>query len=148
MSSLSTGLGTVSLSGGATGVNTSALVDELVSAASGPKNQVQTKINNYNQLSSLYTTLNSKISAIDTALQAIDTSSEFREFTGTTTDEDSSQYRQMGMRLPVLMKSTCSLWRRHKSIRLILITPTPVEMICSPVITMELGIGAYQLRKQ
>ena len=88
MSALSTGLGTVSLSGGATGTNTTALVNELVSAASGPKNQVQTKINNYNQLSSLYTTLNTKISAIDTALQAIDTSSEFREFTGTTTDED------------------------------------------------------------
>ena len=88
MSALSTGLGTVSLSGGATGTNTTALVNELVSAASGPKNQVQKKINNYNQLSSLYTTLNTKISAIDTALQAIDTSSEFREFTGTTTDED------------------------------------------------------------
>ena len=63
-------------------------MNELVSAASGPKNQVQAKINNYNQLSTLYTTLNTKISAIDTALQAIDTSSEFREFTGTTTDED------------------------------------------------------------
>ena len=88
MSALSTGLGTVSLSGGATGTNTTALVNELVSAASGPKNQVQAKINNYNQLSTLYTTLNTKISAIDTALQAIDTSSEFREFTGTTTDED------------------------------------------------------------
>ena len=56
MSALSTGLGTVSLSGGATGTNTTALVNELVSAASGPKNQVQTKINNHNQLSSLYTT--------------------------------------------------------------------------------------------
>ena len=88
MSALSTGLGTVSLSGGATGTNTTALVNELVTAASGPKNLVQQKISNYNTLSSLYTTLNSRISAMDTALQAIDTSSEFREFTGTTTDED------------------------------------------------------------
>ena len=88
MSALSTGLGTVSLSGGATGTNTTALVNELVAAASGPKNLVQQKISNYNTLSSLYTTLNSRISAMDTALQAIDTSSEFREFSGTTTDED------------------------------------------------------------
>lgn len=88
MSALSTGLGTVSLSGGATGTNTTALVNELVTAASGPKNLVQTKINNYNTLSSLYTTLNSRISAMDTALQAIDTSSEFRAFTGTSTDDD------------------------------------------------------------
>jgi flagellar hook-associated protein 2 len=88
MSALSTGLGTVSFSGAATGTNTTALVSELVSAASGPKNLVQTKINNYNALSTLYTTLNSRISAMDTALQAIDTSSEFREFTGTSTDED------------------------------------------------------------
>ena len=88
MSALSTGLGTVSMSGGATGTNTTALVNELVSAASGPKNQVQVKINNYNTLSSLYTTLNSRISAMDTALQAIDTSSEFRAFTGTSTDDD------------------------------------------------------------
>ena len=88
MSALSTGLGTVSLSGGATGTNTTALVNELVTAASGPKNLVQQKINNYNSLSSLYTTLNTKISAMDTALQAIDTAAEFREFTGTTTDSD------------------------------------------------------------
>jgi len=88
MSALSTRLGTVSLDGAATGTNTSALVNELVAAASGPKNLVQQKIANYEQLSTLYTNLNTRINSIDTALQAIDTAAEFREFTGTTTDED------------------------------------------------------------
>lgn len=88
MSALTTRLGTVSLDGAATGTNTSALVNELVAAASGPKNIVQQKIANYESLSALYTTLNNRINAVDTALQAIDTSSEFRDFTATTTDED------------------------------------------------------------
>ncbi len=88
MSSLSTGLGTVSLDGAATGLSTSSLVNELVSAASGPKNQVTAKIANYERLSSLYTTLNTKVKAIDTALSAIEESDKFREFSGTSSDED------------------------------------------------------------
>lgn len=88
MSSLITGLGSVSLSGAATGLNTSALIDELVAVAAGPKNQVQTKITNYETLSTLYATLNTRVTAVDTALAAIEDAEDFREFTGTTTDED------------------------------------------------------------
>jgi len=88
MSSLITGLGSVSLSGAATGLNTSALIDELVAVASGPKNQVQKKIANYETLSTLYATLNTRVTDVDTALAAIEDADDFREFTGTTSDED------------------------------------------------------------
>jgi flagellar hook-associated protein 2 len=88
MSALTTKLGTVSLDGAATGTNTAALVNELVLAASGAKNQVENKITKYEQLSSLYTTLNSKISAIDTALKNIQDEDDFREFSATSTDDD------------------------------------------------------------
>jgi flagellar hook-associated protein 2 len=88
MSGLVTGLGSVSVDGLATGLNTAALVNELVSAASGAKNQAQKKLNNYEQLSSLYTTLNTKVKAIDTALAAIKDEDDFREFSGTSSDDD------------------------------------------------------------
>jgi len=88
MSGLVTGLGSISTNGAATGLNTSALIDELVNAASGAKNQAVRKKANYEQLSSLYTTLNTKVKAIDTALAAIDDEDDFREFTGTSSDED------------------------------------------------------------
>lgn len=88
MSSLITGLGSVSLSGAVTGLDTSSLIDELVAVASGAKNQVQKKIVNYETLSELYATLNTRVTAVDTALAAIDDATDFREFTGTSTDED------------------------------------------------------------
>jgi flagellar hook-associated protein 2 len=88
MSSLSTSLGTVSTAGASTGINSSALIDELVNAVSGPRNLVQRKIASTNQLSTLYTTLNTKMSTLDTSLSAIQTASNFREFTGTSSDTD------------------------------------------------------------
>ncbi len=88
MSGLVTGLGLLSTNGAATGLNTSALIDELVNAASGSKNQAVRKKASYEQLSSLYTTLNTKVKAIDTALAAIKDEDDFREFTGTSSDED------------------------------------------------------------
>jgi flagellar hook-associated protein 2 len=88
MSSLVTGVGTVSTNGASTGINTSALLDELVNAASGPRNQIQNKINSYEQLSGLYSSLNTQLSTLDTSLSAIQTESTFREFSGTSTDSD------------------------------------------------------------
>ena len=49
--------------------------------------------------------------------------------------------QQTGMRSLVLMKSMYFRWQKPKSIRLILTIPTPVGMICSPVITMERETG-------
>jgi flagellar hook-associated protein 2 len=97
MSGLVTGLGSVSVDGLATGLNTAALVNELVSAASGAKNQAQKKLNNYEQLSSLYTTLNTKVKAIDTALAAIKDEDDFREFSGTSSDDDVFTLQRMAM---------------------------------------------------
>jgi flagellar hook-associated protein 2 len=88
MSSLVTGLGSVSLDGASTGLDTSALIDELVAVASGPKKITQQKIANYEQLSALYATLNTRVAAVDTALAAIEDTDDFRSFTGTSSDED------------------------------------------------------------
>ncbi len=88
MSSLVTGVGTVSTNGASTGINTSALLDELVNAASGSRNKIQSKITAYEQLSGLYSSLNTQLSALDTSLSAIQTESTFREFTGTSSDTD------------------------------------------------------------
>ena len=88
MSSLVTGLGSVSLDGASTGLNTSALIDELVAVASGPSNIAKQKIIDYEALSALYATLNTRITAVDTALAAIEDAEDFRAFTGTSSDED------------------------------------------------------------
>ena len=88
MSGLSTSLGTVSSYGASTGINSAALIDELVNSISGPRNLVQRKINTSNQLSTLYTTLNTKMTTLDTSLSAIQDEEDFREFTGTSSDTD------------------------------------------------------------
>lgn len=88
MSGLSTNLGTVSSYGASTGINTTALIDELVTAVSGPRNLVQRRLATVQQLSTLYTTLNTKMSTLDSSLSAIQTAATFREFTGTSSDTD------------------------------------------------------------
>ena len=88
MSGLTTNLGTVSSYGLSTGINSSALIDELVTTISGPRNLVQRKINTANQLSTLYTTLNTKMSTLDSSLSAIQDADDFREFSGTSSDTD------------------------------------------------------------
>ena len=88
MSSLTTSLGTISTSGASTGINSSALIDELVSSVSGPRNLVQRKITTAQQLASLYTTLNTKMSTLDTSLSAIEDEDDFREFSGSSSDTD------------------------------------------------------------
>ena len=88
MSALSTGLGTVSLSGGATGTNTTALVNELVTAASGPRTWFNRRSIITTICLSLYTTLNSKISAIDTPCKRSTRLRSSESLHGTTTDSD------------------------------------------------------------
>lgn len=88
MSGLSTNLGTVSSYGASTGINTTALIDELVSSVSGSRNIVQTRLAQNEQLSTLYTTLNTKMSTLDSSLSAIQDADDFREFTGTSSDTD------------------------------------------------------------
>lgn len=82
-------LGTISFDGLATGLDTTSLINELVSVSSGSLNLMNQKVTQLETKQALYTSLNTRLKTMATALEAIQDEDDFREFSVSTEDDAS-----------------------------------------------------------
>lgn len=75
------------IGGLASGIDTGAIVDQLVSAASRPKAVLAAQASAMEDRKSAYATLSARLSALSDALTALDASEELRAVTGRSADE-------------------------------------------------------------
>ena len=70
----------VSISGISSGIDTAALIEATVAAASGPKNALQTRADDYDDRVEAITGLQSLLGDMEDALEAIEDIEDFRAF--------------------------------------------------------------------
>jgi len=78
-----------SVAGLASGIDTNAIIKQLLQAASGPIKNMQKKISDHEYRRSQLQVLNNLLSIYKGQLEAVDTSSEFPEFSASSADTDS-----------------------------------------------------------
>lgn len=78
----------ITLGGLASGIDTNSLINQLVSAASIPKQQLQTKKSEVEATKTSYSDLKAKIQSLQDVLETMDTTKEFQAAKGTSADED------------------------------------------------------------
>lgn len=77
---------TITIPGLGTGLDTTAIIQSLVSTRQGPITALQSRQTNVNAASATISTFSSKLAALATAARALDTSSEFNATSATSSD--------------------------------------------------------------
>jgi flagellar hook-associated protein 2 len=78
----------ITFGGLGSGLDTSAIIDAMVGAASIPLARLDNRKSDYNSQLSILSSLTSQVSSVRTAAKALDTTAEFREFSAGSSDED------------------------------------------------------------